>query len=207
MSFTEVAPTEVERPLTEKKGHRWLPYLTLVLLVETCLTVHFLRYDPGFMNWLADRKAQRASTHRAEQLQVLMRNDPRIGQRIQQNPAVRLPGMNERTPMLAVFIGTCSSCMAKDLRQWESVKTDSELNVMMVVRDSPQQVKAFWKEHGLTLPFTTDPQGNLHKVYNAIYVPRAYGIDAEGRLVWIQKNDALSPGEIVRAASVGEKTS
>jgi len=33
------------------QGHRWLPYLLLILLVECCLTLHLLRQDPhGFVS-------------------------------------------------------------------------------------------------------------------------------------------------------------
>jgi peroxiredoxin len=209
MLSEEVHQIEMEKSLAKQGRHRWLPYLTLVLLAETCLTVHFLRYDPDSVNWLADWQARFASARRAEQLQTLMGNDPQAGQRIQQNSAMRLPDMDEKELMLTVFIGACSSCMAKILSQWENVKTESQrFKPVLVVRDSPQRIKAFWKEHRLTLPFVADPKGDLHKAYNVIYVPRAYAINAQGQLVWIQKNDYLSPGEITRLAeaSVGGKS-
>lgn len=92
-------------------------------------------------------------------------------------------------PIVLVFIGSCASCVAKELMAWQVVhdKWLKRLGILVISRDSQEQIDEFVKETGFTLPIISDSDGSLTKAYNAIWVPRVYGIDKKGNLTWIEK--------------------
>ena len=102
-----------------------------------------------------------------------------------------------KRPATLLFIGPCAPCVTKDLRRWRAVSEQHpKANLIIVSRDTKQNIAKFIKKEKIPLPIFEDPNGALGKSFNAIWIPRAYQVGADGTLLWVQKDDAMSPEAI-----------
>jgi hypothetical protein len=204
MSLMETQSDEIAMPVAEQGSHRRLPYLMLALTAELCLLAYMLPRSPEFARWLQNRQAVRHQAERNRQLQELMKNDPPLGTPVTHlapNPiAMVTPFGQERKslaadgqPTVLLFIGACTSCEAKELMRWTQIQRETQgLRVVVISRDRIENITEFLKGKRSPLPIIADPQGVLARTFNAIWTPRVYGVDVNGRVAWIQKNNTAS---------------
>lgn len=219
MSSTEVAPTEVEKPLTEKKGHRWLPYLTLVLLAEVWLFMRLLPCDPLLIQRFQAIREARRQAQEEQRRNELMRNDPRVGVKVSdlapesvtvvtREGQRKMPLRAENQATILVFIGYCTSCMASELSKWAELRSKAQdIKMVIVSRSSAEQVADFLEGTKQNLPIVSDPEGRLAKAFNAVWVPRVYGLDRQERIVWIQRKNSVDPQAVVHTVSTQKEVS
>ncbi len=93
-----------------------------------------------------------------------------------------------------LFIGACTVCQTKHLDKWNESRRAwlHSFDVIIASRDSQENIDRFRKATNFQLPITADPKGHLAERYNAVWVPRAYAVDAEGRVAWVQTEEALT---------------
>jgi peroxiredoxin len=192
-SSAEIPQAQMETPMVNRGQRRWLPYLTLALLLELVVLAHLLPRDLWFNMKIGEWQTQRQNWQREQQRRALMKNDPLLER---QAPAITISSVDGRKirlghqPTIVVFIGTCTSCVAANLTEWERVQNGKgeRLAIVIVSRDTKQRIHEFLKRTPLTMPVLPDEHGVLAKAYNAVWIPRIYGVDESARLVWIQKD-------------------
>lgn len=212
MLSAETQPVETEKPSAKRGRHRWLPYLTLVLLIEGFVCLRLLLRDPLISARVTEWRYHQRQKQQKQHLRALMKHDPPVGApapRIHQAPvrstaasSSESPGLIhlDRQPTVLVFVGPCTGCIAGDLAQWQQVqKRWQGLRILIVSRDKEKSVRQFLKSNTLfTLPIIPDPQGRIAKTYNAAWSPRAYGVDEKGRLIWLEQPGQLAPESIAQ---------
>jgi peroxiredoxin len=185
---------------------RWLPYLTLIVLGQVALLLHLLPDDPVVREQTARLMAPIYRFQQARERAALLRNDPRPGVSLlgAGSPAVLMSALRRGKPAIVVFTGICSGCNAQVLEHWQRIAAKpGGLPVVVISRDTPHDIARFRREQGLTLPMVPDPNGWTASQFNAVWMPRAYLVSVDGRLLWIQKRITQSPAAIeqdVRAA-------
>ncbi len=202
MSSAEAQQPQIETSAVKRGWHRWLPYLTLILLAELIVLTHLLPRDLWFNLKVEEWKARRQERQSERQRRALMKDDIPLGTQV---PEITIPSVGGRVvrlgdkPVIIVFIGTCTSCLTPDLFEWEQVQREEgkRLGILFVSRDSKQRIREFLKQNLLTVPIIPDERGLLAKAYNAIWTPRIYGIDENTRLVWIQKDTSVADAHTI----------
>jgi hypothetical protein len=197
MSRTPELTAGTTRPVS---GRRLLPYLTLGLLVSLAVFVHVLPNDPEFMLWLHRRNArEREARWRAATLQSMAR-DPAVGAPVTASSSPLgqlLRGAEGKRATLLLLIGPCAPCVIEDVRRWEEMtKRQPDLGCVLVSRDSQANIDGFRKKEKVTLPILPDEDGGFSQALNGIWVPRAYLLDNQGRLLWVQTNDAMTAAAV-----------
>ncbi len=212
------AQTQQEQRTTttpKKARSQRLPYFMLFLLAELWLLMRLLPNDPMVVQRIQTLGQARRQAQGEMQRRQLMRNDPRLGIRAPNIPLSQAVVASDSTrrflgadrpsaeqPKILIFIGACSPCVLNDLKQWERLQPQwQDVKILLVGRSTPKQITDFVKSTQLTLPIIPDPQGRLAKAYNAVWVPRAYVIDRQGKITWIQKEGHLDLETVMRQAS------
>lgn len=196
-------------------------WLALGVLAEASLLLLLLRQDPQVVQRLSRWSRSRAE---AKALAVLKAKDLALGSAAPPLRIVR-PASGPTSPTVAtirpqgrphvlLFIGSCSACAGSDLAavaSWrvsqsslqpgESVrsgrKPPTEPHLLVVTQDTTERAAQFLKTSKLRLDLVCDDNGASAKAYNAAFLPRAYLVDARGRLRWRQE----SPGSAQEAVS------
>jgi hypothetical protein len=187
------------------KQRRWLPYAGLLVLLEVWLLLALIPRDFALMDAIQRMKQQAIEpTRRRSWLEKTTRNDPPLGTRVFSWRDERFRGVPvppDGRSALVVFIGTCGDCVARDLLQWQGIAGQyPEGRLVLVARSTPTQVRDFVRKYSIAFPVVSDPEGKLGGAVNAAWFPRAYSVDPEGRVTWIQTNDRLTP--VATAAAV-----
>jgi hypothetical protein len=159
--------------------------LSAVVAVAVPATREAMRWrDPGqLQRVLAEQAPER---YRPEQ-------DPRVGVGA---PAFALedtagrrvgyPPRDAGRPSALLFIGECTHCVAKTLAQWERLRQQGGL-VYVVTSSDAFAAQQFLRDSGLGLRMLleeTQPAGV--RPYNAAFRPRAFVVDATGKLIYAQ---------------------
>jgi peroxiredoxin len=182
----------------------WLPYLLLIALAQLTLLLYLLPRDRQALARIEELKAPFYRVQRARQLAALMRDDPRPGIKVIAGHWVTLQEtLRERTRgkqvAVLLFIGSCSSCVERDLMAWRQVaSTRKNPAVIIVSHDTPQGVAEYVRSRRFPLPIVPDPHGEMAKGLNVLWAPRAYAVTGEGRLTWVQKNQEMSADMIAQ---------
>ncbi len=61
--------------------------------------------------------------------------------------------------------------------------------------DSPENMKKFSREHGLTFPYLVDDKQEVGRVYGAICTPDFFGLNADGELQYRGRLDDATSGD------------
>ena len=143
--------------------------------------------------------------------QRMLENDPTVGHRLPVPSTADLRGdglAGSSAPTVLVFASSCSQCYKSDLLQWQQVQqAQRDLRVILVSRDDPDAQKSWREDQELLLPVVFDREDALHQAYNAGWALRTYLVDADGRLVWMQKSVGSRPWEeVVRLIGEEERT-
>ena len=211
LSGIAAAEAAASRPAAAKRS--WLPYLTLAALAEAVLLLRLLPHDPAILAETAHLMAPLYRMQQARQRAALLRNDPPLGAKVLGAGTARLTPLlasaaRRGQPTILVFTGFCSECAAQALEDWQRLAArPGGLAVVVISRDTPKDIARFWREHRLTLPVLPDPNGLIAIRFNVAWTPRAYSVSADGRLLWIQKRIALSPGAIEQDVRAGGRLS
>lgn len=92
--------------------------------------------------------------------------------------------LSGRTYLLAFFDTGCPDCR-EDLPVLQRIyeEYNGELPVLNIPRSqSAEQVAAYWREHGLTMPFYTPSDANLYYKFASSIIPRVYVVDGKGTI-------------------------
>jgi peroxiredoxin len=164
--------------------------------MELILFVHLLPNDPFVGRTVQDWFWEYNQFQRQRELRRQMQQDLSLGAKV---PTIRMVPVNGEAeflsagkPVVLVFIGACTSCASGDLTGWQQMQERwrDRLEIVIVSRDSKKRILEFLQQTKLTLPIVPDPEGILSKAYNAVWVPRIYGVNGAGNLVWLQKDAA-----------------
>jgi len=191
---------------------RYLPYLSLALLALVAIFLYLLpsvaEFRAPVQQWRLARILQQRQQRRSQQMRA---GDPDIGEQLAaSSPAITaaLSAEPRAGRNAVIFVGPCAACVANDLREWERVQQlHGDTGVVIVSRDTPERIDAFIRDNDFRLPIVPDPDGSLAQTFNALWIPRAYGLSPDGQLIWIQKDDASMPSRIlagISAAQIGD---
>lgn len=173
------------------KGHRLLPYLTLILLFEFWLTLHLLRQDPQFVRWFAHWQSKWVTKRIQNQFQEALKNDPPLGLKLTEIGLSDFTADEPKALLLIVF-GNCQGCEAREVQGWADALGNWEtwkkakVEGILVFQDYEEAIKRAAKEGKWKVKAITDERGEIAKRLNAFFLPRAYGF-VGGKLVWVQK--------------------
>jgi hypothetical protein len=126
--------------------------------------------------------------------------DPRLGSRPLKSRALALvntslPG--KRLPRLLIYVGECSSCLSGDLKQWVRDAHEAALAPVLISTAPKTYAQAFVKERGLQgVPVISDPHLEILAGLNPVFAPRAYVLDKQGTLRWLQRDAQLASARL-----------
>ncbi|CAA6810466.1 MAG: PPO candidate 1 [uncultured Sulfurovum sp.] len=108
--------------------------------------------------------------------------------------------------LLVMFI--CNHCpyvirIAQRLAEDTQVLMDEGINVVAVMsndykayeEDSPENMKAFAKEHSFNFPYLVDEEQSVGKTYGAVCTPDFFGFNAKGELQYRGRLDDARMGD------------
>lgn len=95
---------------------------------------------------------------------------------------------SRRHPTVVVFPSDCSSCGGgATIVQWDSLQRGHpEANVVVATPEDASAVRRVLTGRDLKLRVLLDTEGKTAKRYNARWHPRAYLLDRQGRIVYVQ---------------------
>jgi hypothetical protein len=198
MDAVKTNPTE--DIVSTAKPRSLLPYLGLVALAEMIVLLRLLPNDLMWVRRIQGMRKERQARQSTRQIKRLMLNDPRLGAPAPPLPTVPPSHSPTNVPTVLIFIGACSSCQAKALIHWQRVydKWRGKLNVVAVSRDTPENIALFRKYYKVTIPMLPDPDGRAARQYNAIWIPRVYGVRG-GKVVYVEKDQSsMMPDDVAR---------
>lgn len=104
-------------------------------------------------------------------------------------------------PAAMLFIGPCGSCALARVRQWEGLARRSPDSALLVITPSTAADAArFSARLSGAVRVVCDTGGQMALAYNAAWRPRAYAVDARGRLTYCQPERDTSDAAL---ASIG----
>jgi peroxiredoxin len=161
------------------------------------------------IRWQDPAQLQRVLDAQQESLRFRPEADPRLGEAaphlaLFDTTGRRLdyPPPDAPDPTVLLFIGDCTSCFGKTLSLWEQVRAEGHA-VYVVTSSDPAEARTFLAQSRLRMPVLlerTDP-GSAAR-YNAAFRPRAYVIDASGRLIYAQPEDEASSDAVQAVSSL-----
>lgn len=108
-----------------------------------------------------------------------------------------------KVAMIVLFSTSCPDCrrelpvVEKVYRQFEN---DEDVVIFAVSREErPGEVAQFWKEYGLTMPYSEQPDRYVYNLFASVGVPRIYISDKEG-IIMAAYDDSI----IFNAESISE---
>ncbi len=123
--------------------------------------------------------------------------DPPLGSPI---PQALVPFWDSQKPLLVVAFGRCSECTIETLSAWVLMleRWADEVRGVIVAQENKKRLQTIWLKEGWKLPFLADEKGRILQELNAYFLPRVYGFDGEGKLVFKQEDLRLTALEAIR---------
>lgn len=185
---------------------RYLPWLLVLLGVEAII---FARMDHPQLRTqgssLPFTPVNPSILRRASYDSAL---DPLIGT---QGPRVALKDLAGRTitlgksgshPIVVVFVSDCSSCVGgATLLQSDALQQGHPwVRVFVASQERAAEIRAAMVGHDYKLTVLLDEGGRCARSYNALWYPRAYVLDEQGRVLFVQ-SDSQQETEAIREVS------
>ena len=87
-----------------------------------------------------------------------------------------------------VFFNTeCQDCqreLPKLQRLYETIRGDSARAFLAISREEgKEQIEAYWRQKGLTLPFSPQPNRSVYNLFATSGIPQYYEVDESGTIV------------------------
>lgn len=94
-------------------------------------------------------------------------------------------------PSVIVFFHTsCSDCQ-RELPELDARYKAGEYDGVRIVcisrAEGAESISTFWREHGLTLPYSAQPDRRIYDLFASSVIPRIYTTDARGIVTRIDK--------------------
>lgn len=177
---------------TAKPAARIRTRLLWLLCIEALVMACVVWWNWELLAWPYTERITRRieARNKEQQFARYMRNDPPVGKPVPMIGRLGLQGAGDAKFTVVAFSTGASCCTGKVAEALRAVEQAGVgVVVVMVVRDSSESVKAFKKVHHVSFQVLADPDGSLAQACNAFWMPRAYLLDREGRLVWIQQRE------------------
>lgn len=112
-----------------------------------------------------------------------------------------------------VFFNTgCSDCR-KELpviqKLWEEYKDNPDVKIVPIAREeSSTEILEYWKEHDLSLPFSSQENREVYNLFAPSVIPRIYVADAKGEIMAAYGDtDMPSLSDLISDIATATKTS
>ncbi len=124
--------------------------------------------------------------------------DPPIGSSI---PVSLRPLLDGRKPLLVLAFGQCSEGSLENLAGWVVMleRWGEEVTGVVVAKERQETLGEIWRKRSWKVPFIADEEGQLLRELNAYFLPRAYGFDLDGKLVFKQDDPSLTALDAIRS--------
>lgn len=177
-----------------KQGVKAQPRLSALLTIVFILLVTFLLLtanSPEGRHLLFRWQAQDAQ----QQLKQVLANDPAVGFDFAAHSDRLQQFANSQKPLFLIVFGGCEGCGAQSLSEWADILGNwqtwrKELSGVLVIRDKTEKVKEAVVKGKWKVSVIADEDGDISKMLNAVFSPRAYGF-VDGKLLWLQKEPSM----------------
>ncbi len=97
------------------------------------------------------------------------------------------------------FSTTCPDCrrhLPELEKEWQAAQAtgDPTAYICIARAESAPSIAAFWAEHGLTMPWSAQPNDSVYKLFASSIIPRVYSVSPEGIITRV-RTDADMDGE------------
>ncbi len=116
-------------------------------------------------------------------------------------PSPLRPLLDPQRPLLVVAFGRCSQCTVHRLGEWVMMlqRWSDQVKGVIVAAEGEGVLRKLWGEQGWKVAYVADEKGEILRALNAWFLPRAYGFNVKGELVWRQESPEGSDLEAIRA--------
>lgn len=129
---------------------------------------------------------------------LLPQNDPPLKSLL---PTSLRPFLDGQKPLLVVAFGKCSECTLNRLSGWVVMleRWSDQVKGVIVAAEKEQTLRRLWEERGWKVAFVADEREEILRALNPWFLPRAYGFNLKGELVWRQENPEGSELQAIRS--------
>ncbi|MDT7896489.1 MAG: hypothetical protein RRB24_04005 [Armatimonadota bacterium] len=116
-------------------------------------------------------------------------------------PSPLRPLLDRQKPLLIVAFGRCSQCTVHRLGEWVMMlqRWSDQVKGVIVAAEGEGVLRKLWEEREWKVAYVADGKGEILRALNAWFLPRAYGFNPKGELVWRQESPEGSDLEAIRA--------
>ena len=115
-------------------------------------------------------------------------------------PSPLRPLLDPQKPLLIVAFGRCSQCTVHRLGEWVTMlqRWSDEVKGVIVAAEGEGVLRKLWRERGWEVAYVADEKGEILRALKAWFLPRAYGFNPQGELVWRQESPEGSELKAIR---------
>lgn len=92
-----------------------------------------------------------------------------------------------KTAIIEFFNTGCGDCrQSLPLLQtiYDQVKDDPDVIIVAIARDEDEDsISSYWSEHGLTIPYSPQPDTRVYSLFATVGIPRIYVVNPDGIIV------------------------
>ena len=109
--------------------------------------------------------------------------------------------LDRQKPLLIVAFGRCSQCTVHRLGEWVMMlqRWSDQVKGVILAAEGEGVLRKLWEEREWKVAYVADGKGEILRALNAWFLPRAYGFNPKGELVWRQESPEGSDLEAIRA--------
>lgn len=117
------------------------------------------------------------------------------------------PELRGKVPVIVFFNTNCSDCR-KELpviqQLWEEYEYNDIVKVIAISREeSAEEIQEYWKQNGLTLPYSAQETRDVYSLFAPSVIPRIYIANSQG-VVTATFDDSALPSFAILTTAIQE---